>query len=43
MTTGVFFHEICQERYVVFTHGGKRADVAQYIFPRVFENFAEEC
>jgi len=42
MTTGVFFHEICQGRYVVLTHGGKRAGVAEYLFPRIIEILAEE-
>jgi acetoin utilization deacetylase AcuC-like enzyme len=34
--------EICEGRYVVLTHGGKRADVAEYIFPKIVEILAEE-
>jgi acetoin utilization deacetylase AcuC-like enzyme len=34
--------EICQGRYAVLTHGGKRADVAEYIFPKIVEILAEE-
>ena len=34
--------EICQGRYLVLTHGGKRADVAEYIFPKIIEILAEE-
>lgn len=33
--------EICQGRYLVLTHGGYRADVAEYIFPRIIEILAE--
>jgi hypothetical protein len=33
---------ICEGRYVVLTHGGKRADVAEYIFPKIIEILAEE-
>jgi acetoin utilization deacetylase AcuC-like enzyme len=33
--------ELCEGRYVVLTHGGKRADVADYIFPRIIEVLAE--
>jgi acetoin utilization deacetylase AcuC-like enzyme len=29
--------EICHGRYVVLTHGGRRADVAEYIFPKIVE------
>ncbi|MHC1566878.1 MAG: arginase family protein [Candidatus Syntropharchaeia archaeon] len=29
--------EICEGRYVVITHGGARADVAEYIFPKIIE------
>ena len=32
--------EICEGRYVVLTHGGKRADVAEYIFPKIAEILA---
>lgn len=32
--------ETCQGRYVVLTHGGKRADVAEYIFPAIIEKLA---
>ena len=32
--------EICQGRYLVLTHGGKRADVAEYIFPKIIEILA---
>ena len=32
--------QICQGRYVVLTHGGKRADVAEYIFPKIAEILA---
>lgn len=34
--------EICQGRYLVLTHGGRRADVAEYIFPRIVEIMAEK-
>jgi acetoin utilization deacetylase AcuC-like enzyme len=33
--------EVCRGRYVIVTHGGKRADVAEYIFPRIIEILAE--
>lgn len=33
---------ICHGRYLVLTHGGDRADVAEYIFPRIIEILAEE-
>lgn len=32
--------EICQGRYLVLTHGGARADIAEYIFPRIIEILA---
>jgi acetoin utilization deacetylase AcuC-like enzyme len=32
--------EICQGRYLIVTHGGYRADVAEYIFPRIIELLA---
>ncbi|MGD2125314.1 MAG: hypothetical protein PVG99_04495 [Desulfobacteraceae bacterium] len=32
---------VCQGKYVVITHGGRRADVAEYIFPRIIEILAE--
>ena len=34
--------EVCEGRYVVLTHGGKRRDVAEYIFPGIVEILAEE-
>jgi acetoin utilization deacetylase AcuC-like enzyme len=34
--------EICQGKYVVLTHGGKRADVAEYIFPKIVEILADK-
>ena len=33
--------EVCQGRYLIVTHGGARADVAEYIFPRIIEILAE--
>jgi len=33
--------EVCQGRYLVLTHGGKRADVAEYIFPKIVEILAD--
>lgn len=32
--------KICGGRYLVLTHGGDRADVAEYIFPRIIEILA---
>ena len=32
--------EVSQGRYVVLTHGGKLADVAEYIFPKIIEVLA---
>jgi acetoin utilization deacetylase AcuC-like enzyme len=32
---------ICHGRYMLITQGGKRADVAEYIFPRIIEVLAE--
>jgi acetoin utilization deacetylase AcuC-like enzyme len=32
--------EICEGRYIVLTHGGKRADVAEYIFPAIISILA---
>jgi len=34
--------EICEGRYLVLTHGGRRADVAEYIFPKIVEILAED-
>ena len=34
--------EVCQGRYLVLTHGGARADVAEYIFPKIIEILAEQ-
>ena len=34
--------EVCQGRYLALTHGGARADIAEYIFPRILEILAEE-
>jgi acetoin utilization deacetylase AcuC-like enzyme len=34
--------EICLGRYLVLTHGGDRADVAEYIFPKIIEILAEK-
>jgi acetoin utilization deacetylase AcuC-like enzyme len=34
--------EVCGGRYVVLTHGGRRAEVAEYIFPGIIEILAEE-
>ncbi len=33
-------NSLCEGRYVVVTHGGKRADVAEYIFPKIVEILA---
>lgn len=33
--------EVCQGRYVIVTHGGCRADVAEYIFPAILQILAE--
>ncbi|MBN2098291.1 MAG: histone deacetylase [Dehalococcoidia bacterium] len=33
--------EVCQGRYVIVTHGGCRADVAEYIFPAILGILAE--
>jgi acetoin utilization deacetylase AcuC-like enzyme len=33
--------EVCQGRYIVLTHGGKRKDVAEHIFPRIVEILAQ--
>jgi acetoin utilization deacetylase AcuC-like enzyme len=32
---------ICEGRYLIITHGGARADTAEYIFPRIVEILAE--
>lgn len=32
--------EICLGRYLIVTHGGARADVAEYVFPRIIEILA---
>jgi acetoin utilization deacetylase AcuC-like enzyme len=32
--------EICKGRYLILTHGGQRADVAEYIFPKIVEILA---
>ena len=32
--------KICGGRYLVLTHGGNRADVAEYIFPKIIEILA---
>lgn len=32
--------EICSGRYLVLTHGGNRADIAEFIFPRIIEILA---
>ncbi|MFO7984439.1 MAG: hypothetical protein R6U38_01135 [Desulfatiglandaceae bacterium] len=32
---------VCEGRYVVLTHGGKRRDVAEFIFPKIIEILAE--
>jgi acetoin utilization deacetylase AcuC-like enzyme len=37
-----FAGEICKGRYLVLTHGGQRADVAEYIFPKIVEILAGE-
>jgi acetoin utilization deacetylase AcuC-like enzyme len=37
-----FAGEICEGRYLVLTHGGQRADVAEYIFPKIVEILAGE-
>jgi acetoin utilization deacetylase AcuC-like enzyme len=29
--------EACNGRYLIITHGGSRADIAEYIFPRIAE------
>lgn len=34
--------EVCQGRYLVLTHGGYRADIAELIFPEIIEILAEE-
>jgi len=33
--------ESCQGRYLIVTHGGSRADVAEYIFPAILMVLAE--
>ena len=33
--------EVCEGRYIVITHGGSRADVADYIFPRIISILAQ--
>lgn len=33
--------EVCRGRYVIVTHGGNRADVAEYIFPAILRILAE--
>jgi acetoin utilization deacetylase AcuC-like enzyme len=33
--------EVCHGRYLIVTHGGDRADVAEYIFPRTIKILAE--
>lgn len=33
--------EVCEGRYLILTHGGQRADIAEYIFPRIIEILAE--
>jgi acetoin utilization deacetylase AcuC-like enzyme len=33
--------EMCGGRYLILTHGGARADVAEYIFPKIIEILAE--
>jgi len=33
---------VCSGRHLVLTHGGNRADVAEYIFPRIIEILAGE-
>jgi len=32
---------VCEGRYIVITHGGSRADVADYIFPRIISILAQ--
>ena len=32
--------EVCQGKYLIITHGGARADVAEYIFPGIIEILA---
>ncbi|UCG64413.1 MAG: hypothetical protein JSW12_17550 [Deltaproteobacteria bacterium] len=32
---------VCDGRYMIITHGGARADVADYIFPRIIQILAE--
>jgi len=32
---------LCSGRYLVLTHRGNRADVAEHIFPRIIELLAE--
>ena len=32
---------VCDGRYLIITHGGARADVADYIFPRIIQVLAE--
>ena len=34
--------ELCRGRYIVLTHGGQRADVAETIFPRIAEILVEK-
>jgi acetoin utilization deacetylase AcuC-like enzyme len=34
--------EVCGGRYLILTHGGARADIAEYIFPKIIEILAEE-
>jgi acetoin utilization deacetylase AcuC-like enzyme len=37
-----FAEKVCGGRYLVLTHGGNRADVAEYIFPAILNILAEE-
>ena len=32
--------EVCEGRYVIITQGGTRADVAEYIFPKIVKILA---
>ncbi len=36
-----FTEEVCGGRYIIITHGGKRKDVAEYIFPEIIRILAE--
>lgn len=34
--------EVCSGRYIIITHGGRRRDVAEYIFPKIIDILAQK-